>query len=95
MKAARQIDPRSYDTAGAAVYIGKSTSFVRNGRYEDIERIDEGKPPKHPKWTMQGRNVRYYKEDLDAWLDSFKDQSNEAWDNSFQSDTTHLKNQTA
>ena len=73
MKAVNQIEPRVFDTDGAAAYIGKSPSFIRNGRYEDLQRIKEGKPPKHPCWVMQGRNVRYYREDLDAWLDSFKD----------------------
>ena len=93
MKTLRQIEPRVFDTEGAAAYIGKSPSFVRNGRYEDLQRIKEGKPPKHPCWVMQGRNVRYYREDLDAWLDSFKDQYNPGWDYNFQSNTAHLKNQ--
>ena len=95
MKTVPSIQPRVFDIAGAAIYIGKSTSFVRNGRYEDMERIKEGKPRKYPRWTMQGRNVRYYREDLDAWLDSFKDHSNETWDTGFHSDTAHLKNQNA
>lgn len=92
MKVVPQIEARVFDTEGAGTYVGKSASFIRNGRYEDIERIKEGKPLKYPRWVMQGRNVLYYREDLDDWLDSFKDQSNPAWDYSFQPDTKHLKN---
>ena len=95
MKVVKQIQARAFDTAGAAVYISKSPSFLNNTRLSDKDRLANGEPPKGPKWVMQGRNIRYYREDLDAWLDSFKDQSNPAWDYDFQSDTTHLKNQTA
>jgi len=95
MKTVPSIQPRVFDIPGAAIYISKSPSYVRNERYADMERIENDEPPKGPKWVMQGRNVRYYREDLDAWLDSFKDQSNPAWDYNFQSDTTHLKNQNA
>lgn len=93
MKTVQRIEPRAYDTQGAATYCGKSMSSIRNTRYEDMDRIKEGKSPKGPQWVMQGRNIRYYKEDLDTWLDSFKEQDNPAWDYHFQSDTTHLKNQ--
>ena len=95
MKVVKQIQARAFDTAGAACYLGKSSSFLNNTRLDDKKRIENDEPPKGPLWVMQGRNVRYYREDLDAWLDSFKDQSNPAWDYDFQSDTTHLKNQTA
>lgn len=93
MKEEPQFEPRVFDSDNAGRYTNRSTSSIRNLRYEDMEREKEGKPPKGPRWVMQGRNVRYYREDLDAWLDSFKEQGNTAWDYNFQSNTTHLKNQ--
>ena len=58
---------RALTEEGAAAYIGYSKWFLRECRYG---RLGPG-----PKFIKIGRSIRYLKEDLDAWLDSFKQQS--------------------
>ena len=54
-----------------AEYIGMSRSFLRKSRMEGNR--DNHTPA--PKFIKIGRAVRYLKEDLDNWLDSFYKQS--------------------
>lgn len=54
-----------------AEYIGMSRSFLRQSRMEGNR---ENRTPA-PKFIKIGRAVRYLKEDLDIWLDSFYKQS--------------------
>ena len=59
---------RAYTEAEAAAYIGMSRSFLRQDRMNGTrERHAEG-----PSWIRIGRAIRYLKEDLDCWLDSFR-----------------------
>ena len=59
---------RAFAEADAAEYIGMSRSFLRQSRM-DGER--EKRTP-GPKWVKLGRSVRYLIEDLDAWLESYR-----------------------
>ena len=52
-------------------YIGMSRSFLRQSRME-VNQDSQTPAPPHIKI---GRSVRYLKEDLDQWLDSFFKQS--------------------
>jgi predicted DNA-binding transcriptional regulator AlpA len=54
-----------------AEYIGMSRSFLRQARMEG----NRDKRTSAPKFIKVGRAVRYLKEDLDLWLDSFYRQS--------------------
>lgn len=54
-----------------AEYIGMSRSFLRQARMEGNR---ERRTPA-PKFIKVGRSVRYIKDDLDSWLDSFYRQS--------------------
>jgi predicted DNA-binding transcriptional regulator AlpA len=54
-----------------AEYIGMSRSFLRQARMEG----NREKRTPAPKFIKVGRSVRYIKEDLDSWLDSFYRQS--------------------
>ena len=54
-----------------AEYIGMSRSFLRQSRMEGNR--DNRTPA--PKFIKIGRAVRYLREDLDNWLDSFYKQS--------------------
>jgi len=94
MKAVQHIDPRVFDDKAAAIYCGKSVSWMRNTRYDDQRRIAEGKPPIGAKWIKQGRSIRYYREDLDTWLDRFKEGQPDGWqDSQAYQDTSGLKHQ--
>lgn len=55
---------RAFPEKQAAEYVGFSVYFLRECR---IGRLGPG-----PRFIKIGRSVRYLKEDLDAWLDSFK-----------------------
>jgi predicted DNA-binding transcriptional regulator AlpA len=56
-----------------AEYIGMSRSFLRQSRMEANRfKDDQTSAPQHIKI---GRSVRYLREDLDQWLDSFFKQS--------------------
>jgi predicted DNA-binding transcriptional regulator AlpA len=52
-------------------YIGMSRSFLRQARMEGHRDSRTPAPP----FIKIGRSVRYLKEDLDNWLDSFFKQS--------------------
>ncbi len=56
-----------------AEYIGMSRSFLRQSRMK-VNQLKEDKTsaPKHIKIS---RAVRYLKEDLERWLDSFTEQN--------------------
>ena len=69
----RQTTPkRGYSTGEAAVYIGRSVSWLRKKRLRGVD--DPGDPgPRYLK--TDGGGTIYLKEDLDAWLDSLTEQS--------------------
>ena len=52
----------------AAEYIGMSVSFLRQSRMDGMR---ENRTP-GPKWIKLRRSVRYLIEDLDAWLESYR-----------------------
>lgn len=54
-------------------YIGMSRSFLRKSRMEANQLKEE--KTSAPKHIKIGRAVRYLKEDLDRWLDSFTEQN--------------------
>jgi predicted DNA-binding transcriptional regulator AlpA len=54
-------------------YISMSRSFLRQSRME-VNQLKEDKTSA-PKHIKIGRAVRYLKEDLDRWLDSFTEQN--------------------
>ena len=55
----------------AAQYIAMSCSFLRQDRMNGKR---EGRTP-GPAFLKIGRAVRYLKEDLDAWLEQFRQES--------------------
>jgi len=59
-------EQRAFTERGAAKYVGRSVYFMRDCR---IGRA--GVPG--PAYIKVGRSVAYLREDLDAWLDSFKE----------------------
>lgn len=63
----RQTTPkRGYSTGEAAVYIGRSVSWLRKKRLRSVD--DPGDPgPRFLK--TEGGSAIYLREDLDAWLD--------------------------
>ena len=52
----------------AALYIGMSRSFLRQSRMDGIRENRTPGPP----FIKIGRAVRYLKEDLDAWLETYR-----------------------
>lgn len=62
---------RAFSEIEASEYIGMSRSFLRQSRMEGNR---ENRTPA-PRFIKVGRSVRYLKEDLDNWLDSFFRQS--------------------
>lgn len=60
--------PRAMKEKEAAAYIGMSRSFLAQSRMDGPR---EGRTPAPP-FLKIGRSVLYLREDLDAWLDSFK-----------------------
>jgi predicted DNA-binding transcriptional regulator AlpA len=65
------VEKRAYTEIEASTYINMSRSFLRQARMEGNR--DRRTPA--PKFIKIGRAVRYLKEDLDNWLDSFYRQS--------------------
>ncbi len=63
------LNPRSLRERDAALYTGFSASYLRNLRTQDMRRRQRGEGICGPKWVNFGTAVRYYVEDLDAWLD--------------------------
>jgi len=62
---------RAFSEIEASQYIGMSRSFLRQSRMEG-NRLNRTPAPR---FIKIGRSVRYLKEDLDNWLDSFYKQS--------------------
>ncbi|WP_351124333.1 DNA-binding protein [Shewanella sp. T24-MNA-CIBAN-0130] len=58
---------RALSEIETAEYIGMSRSFLRQSRMEGNRENRTPAPP----FIKIGRAVRYLKEDLDLWLDSF------------------------
>jgi len=58
---------RAFSEIEASQYIGMSRSFLRQSRMEG-NRLNRTPAPR---FIKIGRSVRYLKEDLDNWLDSF------------------------
>ncbi len=54
----------------AAVYLGRSTSWIRAKRAEDVKAAREGRPPSGPKWVTIGPSVFYRVQDLDEWIEA-------------------------
>jgi len=72
MRAHQTTSKRGYATAEAAVYIGRSASWLRKKRLRGVD--DPGDPG--PRWLKtDGGSAIYLKEDLDAWLDGLTAQS--------------------
>lgn len=59
--------PRALNEKEAGRYIGMSRSFLAQSRMDGPR---EGRTPAPP-FVKIGRSVRYLREDLDGWLDSF------------------------
>jgi len=53
----------------AAIYIAMSRSFLRQGRMNGDR---EGRTSTPPYLKIGSRSVRYLKEDLDNWLEQFR-----------------------
>jgi hypothetical protein len=66
------IAPRALREHDAATYLGFSSSYLRNQRVADRRAIAKGQPVQGPRWVHIGTAVRYLREDLDAWIDSFR-----------------------
>lgn len=61
----RDTPKRGYSTGEAAVYIGRSVSWLRKKRLKGVDDLgDLG--PRYRK--TDGGNAIYLREDLDAWL---------------------------
>ena len=73
------VEPRVFREADAGAYTGTSSSWLRNTRCRDLQRLRDGEPMIGPRWTKFGRSVRYYKEDLDCWLDTFRTADADEW----------------
>lgn len=66
MTVRRDTPKRGYSTAEAAIYLGRSVSWLRKKRLRGI--ADPGDPgPRYLK--TEGGSTIYLREDLDAWLD--------------------------
>ncbi len=61
--------PRLMCEKTAAAYIDRSSSWLRNARYEDRERMARDEPPRGPRYIRQGSAIRYTIEDLDERID--------------------------
>lgn len=62
------MNKRSLNEKEAAVYIGMSCSFLRQDRMNGIR---ENRTP-GPRYIRIGRSVRYLREELDTWLETYK-----------------------
>ena len=56
------IEPRGFNTANAAAYIGWSESFLRRARIGKTKA-------RGPRFKKHGKRVTYLREDLDAFLE--------------------------
>jgi predicted DNA-binding transcriptional regulator AlpA len=66
------VEKRAFSETEASEYIGMSRSYLRQSRMDG--QIGKRKPA--PPFIKIGRTIRYLKEDLDAWLNSFCRASN-------------------
>ena len=65
-----QNTPRALTEQETSQYIGMSRSFLRQSRMEGNRT---GRTPSPP-FIKIGRSIRYLKDDLDNWLESFRKQ---------------------
>ena len=63
-----KIEKRGFTEREAANYIGMSPSYLRQDRANGIRENRTPGPP----YIKAGRNIRYLKEDLDAWLETYR-----------------------
>lgn len=63
-----QNTPRALTEVEASKYIGMSRSFLRQSRMEGNRSGRTAAPP----FIKIGRSIRYLKDDLDNWLESFR-----------------------
>jgi len=61
--------PHALTEQQAAFYIAMSRSFLRQGRMNGDR---EGRTPTPPYLKIGSRSVRYLKDDLDTWLEQFR-----------------------
>ena len=66
------VTPRAMREQDAASYVAMSSSYLRNTRLADMRRLAKGQAISGPRWVNIGAAVRYLREDLDAWIDSFR-----------------------
>ena len=66
----QKIEKRSLRSREAAIYIGMSDSFLRQSRM-DGDR--ENRTPAPPYIRIGRRAIRYLREDLDFWLEQFRE----------------------
>ena len=64
-----QAYPHALTEQQAAHYLSMSRSFLRQGRMNGDR---EGRTPTPPYLKIGSRSVRYLKEDLDNWLEQFR-----------------------
>lgn len=65
--------PRGLRENDAASYVGFSAAWLRNVRTQDMRRQAKGEPIQGPRWVHFGTAVRYFREDLDTWLDACRE----------------------
>ena len=63
------LNTRAFTEREASNYIGMSRSFLRQGRMNGNR---EGRTPAPPYLKIGPRSVRYLIEDLDHWLEQFR-----------------------
>lgn len=77
-KRASNIMPRALRERDAAIYVGLSSSFLRNTRARDIRHKANGQALEGPIWFNIGGAVLYMLEDLDTWLEHHHSALNDA-----------------
>lgn len=60
--------PLSLRDRDAAKYLGRSASWIRAKRAEDVKAQREGRQPTGPKWYAVGPSIFYKVADLDEWF---------------------------
>ena len=65
---APQVYPHALTEQEAAHYLSMSRSFLRQGRMNGDRENRTPTPP----YLKIGRSVRYLKQDLDTWLEQFR-----------------------
>lgn len=65
------ITPAVLSEPDAALYLGgKSQSWLRKRRFDDLAAIRRGEEPTGPLWIQVETSILYRVADLDAWLSS-------------------------